>query len=285
MFSQPNHADGVNGISQVFDDPTPVLFDDLDCNNKNLNNVNTLNSTTIVNTGELATSNVKMNDVAPDTATTEEDAIYKLKTNTGSLLTDALAGQLEFIYPSPTAFPIGQDILWYNKKPLGAETLVMVGRDAAGAAIAIGSDRRVGFGSRVAFTGDRVLYDPCCLRANIVGTAWVGCGAKSHTADCFWRFRCHVQIRFAGVGLNCFSCKVKHYRAAALLRTYIIGKVWCPGGDYVGSCSRGLNGNLFAEDVADGDFFECVTECDAASANAINNLTMQRWEIYVQPKV
>ena len=107
--------------------------------------------------------NVKMNDIAADTASTEEDAIYKLKTQTGALLTDALNGQLPFIFPSTTAFPIGAERLWYNQRPVLSEVLVMVGRDAAGVGIIQGSDRRASFGSQVFLTGDRMLYDPLCL--------------------------------------------------------------------------------------------------------------------------
>ena len=209
----------------------------------------------------------------------------KLQVITGTL--NQSPGQLEFINPPLTFFPNQQQNLWYNKKPVQSYILAMVGRDATGSSIALGADRYVGFGTRQAFIGDRMLYDAMNLRDGLVAISYTACGAKGHVANCFWNFKVHVEMRFAGAGLNGFNCKVEHYRGGALLRTYNVAKVFTPGGDYVGSFERGINGGGggFSEDVIDGDYFKCSTGCELSSANQINNLVLQRWEITITPKV
>ena len=54
------------GIMEVFEDTTPVLFDSLDSNNKDLNNVNILNSKNIINGEQLQTDTVTLDNVAAD---------------------------------------------------------------------------------------------------------------------------------------------------------------------------------------------------------------------------
>ena len=176
--------------------------------------------------------------------TTDEDSIYKIKLETGTLRqsvpTPAFDIQEAF---RPLAFPTGQIVEYSNKLPL--QKPIIISRNLGPQTIAPASVRVVtAFGLRrnAPFFDDGMTYDPCNMRAKLTGNGWNSAGAPVayRVADLKLGFTISWNIHGTWTGggggpLHRGDVYVVQYRNGVVLYNHLVqqleqeGEIWFVG--------------------------------------------------------
>lgn len=177
--------------------------------------------------------------------TTDEESIYKIKLEAGTLRqtapTPAFDIQEAF---RPLAFPTGQIVEYSNKLPM--QKPIIISRNLGPQTITPASVRVItSFGLRrnAPFFDDGMVYDPCNMRAKLTGgTAWLSAGAPVvyRVSDLKLGFTISWNIHGTWVGgggglLHRGDVYVVQYRNGVILYNHLVqqleqeGEIWWVG--------------------------------------------------------
>lgn len=257
---------GGSGINAVVQDTSPELGGNLDSLTRKITNTGAINFT--AGTVDIITPG---------------DELVRLKQSLGTVFNDPALGHSDL--NNTFFFPTGQDLLYFDNRPLVGETLVVKMRDGASATIAIGANRICILGTTTAFQ-DRMIYDPLGCRAGKVVSSWTSVIVRPLLDNCMWKFSCHYDLDFAAPNANNrFKLYVQHIRGGGILRIYNILDKTTNGISNIGSATRIINGGGFSEDVLVNDEFKFVVECDASSPTQIAVCRLINWYVYCSKRV
>ena len=176
--------------------------------------------------------------------TTDEDSIYKIKLQTGTLRQSVATAAFDIQEAfRPFAFPTGQIVEYSNKLPL--QKPIIISRNLGPQTLAPATIRVVSaFGRRrnAPFFDDGMTYDPCNMRAKLTGTGWNSAGAPVvyRVADLKLGFTISWNIHgtWAGGGgglLHRGDVYITQYRNGVLLYNHLVqqleqeGEIWWIG--------------------------------------------------------